>query len=520
MGNGVIKTIILGIILVVMAFVLGSLASDGTKSPLMIIGAFCGLCCLVYLGKRCWCLLYILPPVLSFLELPLLSRVPISYILAFVILAYWLVLWAMGYVRITWNGVAWMDCIVLVAFLYMAVSYYRHPVSIAALGLDVDEVGGEAYFFAATAAVYYVTLSLIPLTMKEVLKTLKLSYHIIFVLAFLGLLVSLSDKGVVANMGSAMEEGRYGLFSGVANFISTSLFCAYPLTLILTSPWRLFALMFAYVGCALCGFRSVFMGMLVPQVVMCFIWKQLRYLLLLGGLGYAVLYYAGQERVLDSLPFGIQRSLSAIPGVRVDPYVANDARHSTEWRKQLWRWALDPRTGYIKDYVWGDGFAQSLTEIKRESIHDWRPSMKKYDKTLFFAERGVWHSAPIVWIHRLGIVGLVVMTICSFAGCLLLLRIFWVVRYMKGGFFIMYFTVGYITAVAMNILAVGDGKIIFGLFTTITMIKVVYSLMQKEGLMPPMFMRRIYVPMAVREHEEEMLAKRQRPVFLPRKGEM
>ncbi len=519
MGSGVIKTIILGIILVVLSFVLGSQAADGTKTPLLILGCFCVLFVFNYMGQRCWWLLFILPPVLRLIPHPLMARIPLSYGVAGLVLVYWVIMWAMGYVRMTWHGVRWLDFIVLVLFLYMAASFYRNPASVSILGLDVDAVGGEAYVWALGAAVYYLTLSIIPLTFKDMVKGQKIAYFLCLAACVFALFRALVSGNTIATMGDDMAEGRYGLFAGVSTFVSNSLFCAYPLCRILFSPWRLGVLLLAYVGVVLSGYRSIFLDVIIPHAFMCLVWRQMICLLLVGSMGYGVILYASEEKLLVHLPFGIQRSLAVIPGVEIEERIALDTRYSSGWRVRLWRDALDPRTGYIKDYVWGDGFVQSKSQLDYDSTHAWRATMKKFQGYENFAERGVWHNACIVCIHRLGIVGTVLVSLCLWSSFVMLVRMFFVLPNLKGGFFLMVPPMAHIAYVVLFYVMPSSNVLIFGSFATISTIKVLYSVMTKEGLLPPMFARQVYVPMAIRDHESE-IQNRPRIQFLPRKGKM
>ncbi len=519
MGIGVIRSIIVGIILVVLSFVLGSQAADSTKAPLLILGALSGLFIFNYMGQRCWWLLFVLPPVLALLPLPMLTRMPLAYGVSGLVLVYWGIMWIMGYVRMTWHRLGWLDVLVLVMMLYMAASFYRNPASVAFLGLDVDAVGGEVYIWAAGAAIYYLTLSCIPFTSADMFKALKLTFWACLVTSLFALGLSLTRGGTIATMGEDMEEGRYNLFTGVAMYVSNCLFCAYPLCRILISPWRLGLLLLTYAGVALSGFRSVFLNMVLSHVFMCFIRRQLVCLMLLTGAGYALLLYASEEKLLSYLPYGIQRSLSVVPGVEVNESIAREAAHSSSWRIVLWKLALDPRSGYIKDYVWGDGVAQSLSQIQYDAAHSWRATMRKYQDYLVYAERGVWHNGAISCIHRLGIVGLVLLSLCLWSGCLLLPRIYLALREQKEGFYFMIATVSFLPDVVLSYVMPVSNALLFPSFASLALIKVMYSLLLKEGKMPPMFTRQVYVPMAVREHEIE-IQRRPRIAFDHRKGEM
>ncbi len=512
MNGGVIRTVILSIVLVVFSFLLGSHAADGTKTPLIILAVLCGFCVINYLGKRSWWLLFVLPPVLELVPMGVARRLPMAYICSALVLFYWLIMWIMGYVKLTWNGVRWMDCVTGLVLLYMAYSYMQHPVSMRALGLDVDEVGGEPYFWALFAAFYYMVLSCIPFNLSGMVKVLRFTFWICILASLVAIALTVAGKGggpssmaeaaEATSMGEDMSGSRFGMFMGVSFFIGHALFSAYPITLILISPWKLGLLLLSFVGVALSGFRTYLVTLASAGIFMSIVWRRFLILLLLIGVAYGVLLVAGSQRHLERLPFGVQRSLCIIPGVQVKPEIARNAQGSSDWRFVMWKWAFDPRLGYIKDYVWGDGFAQSLTTIQRESSNQWRGTLGNKGDQKNYAERGLWHSGPITCIHRLGYVGLGLMSVWMLAALFLIFRCCLVLRGVQGGFYIMLFTIGFVGDFVAFYLSTGSSKLIFSSFSYVALAKVVYSILVKEGKVPPFFSFKRYVPMTIRESEE------------------
>ncbi len=520
MGGGIIKTIILGIILVVLSFVLGSQAVDGAKTPLLLLVTVCVLLAFNYLGPRCWWLLFILPPLVQQLPFGIVYRLPIHYTIGAVVLLYWAVMWLMGYVRFTWNGVLWLDIISLLPFVVMAVNYYNHPVSINALGLDVDTVGGEPFLWAAGAAIYYLSLSCIPVSLGDLTRAYKIGFFIQITFAIIFLPKLATGAGGFAAMGEQMAGGRYLGFYQISNMVLSLLVCAYPLMRILLSPWRLLAMLMSLAGIALGGYRGNFIKAGFLVFFMSAVRRQLLSFFLLGLSAYGLLLYASSERALDDLPFGIQRSLAILPGIEVGEDAGSTADASDSWRYDLWALALDPRSGYIKDYIWGDGFGISKRRMEQEVAHNWRGSYNRgHDHVEYFAEQGVWHLAVIIWVHRVGFVGSGVMFIWSMAMMVALFRIAPVLLRLKKGLFLLIAVSGYFSSMALEYITAGSLKLIFGYFSTASLVKITYSLLLRSGDMAPFFSRRLYVPLAIREHEAEVLQNRPRITFLPRRGE-
>ncbi len=225
--------------------------------------------------------------------------------------------------------------------------------------------------------------------------------------------------------------------------------------------------------------------------------------------------------MLDNLPHGIQRSLAILPGVEVSDEAARDAQSSNTWRYELWGLALDRRSGYIKDYIWGDGFGISKHMVEREHTHSWRSGyVREASQVSYYAENGVWHLSLIIWIHRLGIVGAFVFLIWLVASLLMLFRVAPVLLTKKGSLFLLVAVSNFFPSFIIILVSAGSSQLIFPYYSTVALIKVTYSLLVKEGSVPPLFSRRVYVPLLIREQEEEMLKARTRPRFLPRKGEL
>lgn len=482
MGSGIIKNIIICLILVVLAFVVGSMAADGARNSLMVLGAIMGGFALLYLGRNCWWLVFVAPPVLASLPLGFLQRIPAAYYLCGVVLVYWTMLRMMGYVRVTWHKVVWMDFITLVLFLYVAYSYYRHPVELMIFSdEDTEFVGGKEYVHALAACVCYVTLSIIPCTFERLNKVLKWALFA-QIAALVLVVIKYHTIGALAVFGQP---------------IYLIMACKYSLFGLIIAPWKLILLVFA-LSLSLHGQREVLLMAAFTYIGISFVKKQVILCTLAAAATIGTLTYLSSEGVLLSLPPRIQRTLYILPWLKIDKEIAEQAQHSSDWRITMWRWAIDPRTRYIKDYVWGDGFGQSMKLLRLTTITLNRGMVQHGDQQRF-AESGVWHSGVITTIHRLGIVGLCVIVVWHLAAMFMIIRVCTVLDKHKKGFYLMYHTMPFIGGVFAFYISAGTIVMFFSQLHMVALAKIAYSEALRTGMMQPLFTRQQYIPLAIRE---------------------
>lgn len=482
MGSGIIKNIIICLILVVLAFVVGSMAADGARDSLMVLGAILGGFALLYLGKNCWWLVFVVPPVLGVLPLGFLQRLPVAYYLCGVILLYWMMLRMMGYVRVTWHKVAWIDFITLILFLYVAYSYFLHPVELMIFSdEDTEFVGGKEYVHAIAACVGYVALSIIPCSIERLNKVLKWALFAQF--AALALVV------VKYHTLSALSVFGQPIFLIMA--------CKYSLFGLIIAPWKLLLLLFA-LSLSLHGQREVFVTAAFTYIGISFVKKQVILCMLAAAATVGMLTYLSSEGVLLSLPHRIQRTLYILPWLKIDKEIATEAQHSSDWRLEMWGWAMDPRTRYIKDYVWGDGFGQSLKLLRLTTIALNRGDVSGGDQQRF-AESGVWHSGVFTTIHRLGIVGLCIIVLWHLAAMFMIIRVCMVFDRQKKGLYLMYHTMPFVGGVFTFYISAGTIVMFFSQLHMVAVAKIAYSEALRTGMMLPLFTRHQYIPLAIRE---------------------
>lgn len=417
MGNNGVKSIVLIAILVVMSFLIGSQISNDKMVSLGIVAASVGLFLLLYLGARSWWLLFLVPPVFGLL--PLNIPIPIGILLAAVILVYWSLLNLMGYARFQWRTLWGMDIPIFALVLLTAISFYEHPSSFLlfehVFETESETIGGKEYVLCLFGTIAYITVSLLPLDYKDCSKLAKYRFWLACGCLIIGLAKSVlmpgsSDMEDEMDLADQASGTRFMLLMPLGFFAASYIYAAFPVLQLIRKPFYLVLLFAACGGVILSGWRNRLIELCLRFFVIAAIKKELTLLICLGSFAYGTLLFLSNEQLLDDLPFGVQRSLCAVPGVHVRKDVEKTAKGSSDWRVVMWHWALDPRTGYIKDYVWGDGFSESRADMRRDSIAHMRGTLQR-GKQQTFAKRGVWHSGWISSMHRLGIVGLVCIII-------------------------------------------------------------------------------------------------------------
>ena len=510
MGGNLFKTIIAILMLALLAFLAGSLAADGAKQALMPVGLIIGLFVLLYLGKNCWWLVYAASVLTPLLGISLFANFPVAYALSAVLLVYWLVMYVVGQVKITWHALWPLDIITGIFLLYFMITWIRHPVYLNAMVDDLiadgdAQFGGKPYVWAVAAALVYIFISIVPVKLEELIKVLKVLTWFIIPLALLGAAKVILMGGSVTpageDMGTAISNSRFGAFVGVSRSVYILLVCKYSVLGFAMSPIKLAMLLFATLGIALSGFREQMMNAAVITFVSQWLHKQLSIFVVLCVIAYAGVVYLSSEELLEDFPYGVKRVLSAVPGVKFkDNRAAGDAEGSIEWRVEMWKWALTPSMGYIKDYVWGDGFGVSSTGLRNQSSRKFRGYVTDSNKD--FARAGIWHNGAITAIHRTGYVGLAMVTCWFLIMLFYTFRLCWGVRCIVGREYICFFTIPLVSTVFLFYISAGEFELIFSYFINVLVMKVTYVLARERGLIQPLFARKVYVPLMHREADE------------------
>ena len=511
MGAGVVKAIVVLLFLAALGFVAGSLAADGAKQALIPMGLLVGAVGLLCLGKHCWVLVFALPPLFSLLDISLLANFPVAYLIAGVLLVYWLLMYVMGYVKITWHSVPVLDAITLVLVLYFLSTWLRHPVMIQALVNPITDsgyavVGGKEYIWCVAAVCCYIFMSIIPLDTKTLGRLLKIIFWVSLLLIFFTTIKNIvfkSPSSVTGVQVEAVEVERDFTYHSMAKAVYGYLLCKYSILGIACSPWKMALFVASLFAIAMSGFRSLLMKAGLTMLLTQYVHRQLLLVIFPCLIGYgALLYFSTDRGIMDVLPRGVKRVMTAFPGIEIDDKrLEETAQHSLDWRYEMWEWALNPRMGYIKDYIWGDGFGLNSYTRRMQEININRGKIRWGDNRIF-AQRGVWHSGYITAIHRTGYVGLGIVIVWCVVFVLFALRLSVNIKVVSNREYYLYYILPVLPETLMFFLSAGMFVDIFNLFFTLALTKVVYSMAIKEGYMRPMFEKNHYLPIMLQEIEQ------------------
>lgn len=508
MGTGVLKTIVVIILLATLAFVAGSMAADGLKHAVLPAALVLGGGVLMCLGRHCWILAFILPSLFSLFGTAA-YRIPIAHFVSIALLAYWLVLCVLGYAKMTWNKVPVLDCAVLIFVIYFLSTWIVHPVTLNVLVNHITDdgyahVGGAEYIWCISAFGTYLFISILPLSLDKLGKTLK---WFVLLSLFVSTVVSVksaispqvNEFGETVAIGEAIQGGRFGAFSGVGDQICFLMFCKYPVMGIICSPWKMAICLISLLSAAISGFRGTILRIIILSILTQIYHRQFLTLLFCAGCAYVGVLTLSATIPMESLPYGVKRIFTAVPGVEVkDREITAEAKHSLDWRYEMWEWAMDPSRGYIKDYVWGDGFGLDARDERIERININRRKISA-GSNVIFAKRGVWHSGFVTAVHRLGFVGLTFTVIFQLIVCFYALRICTHVWKFRNPEYFYYVLIPQISDALFFYGSSGTYLMFFATFHKLSILKLTYSLAVKDGYMEPMFRKRTYVPMMLQE---------------------
>lgn len=508
MQNSVVKNVLAALVLVVLCFVVGSQAAESAKSSLAIIAALIGGLFLIWLGPRSWTLVFLLPPVMEFFPLPgALAQLPVGYVICSGILCYWVLMWGMGYVRFKWRSLLVLDLLLLVVFVYFVFSYIRHPVVLEIFKLDVEYVGGKEYAWCLVATAYYVAVSCIPCSYSQVQKVFSWAVRLSLICCVLGIVLSLLGiaGGGLEQMADDAMNSRFGMFAPLGAYCIYILYGQNPMVKILVSPGLVVGLCLSCIAILISGWREVLMTNCFVIAALAFVKKELWVMILLGLLAYGGVLFLSVEGIVKEMPFGIQRCLSVAPGVEIERSIRQETEHSSEWRKEMWRWALDPRYGYIRDYTWGDGFGQSVGYLRREATAMMRGTTQMGDQD-YFARTGTWHNGVISAIHRLGWVGLCIISCVYLYGAYLAFRVCFCLKGNKLYLPALFYVLPYAGMIPYFFISAGTIAKFFASYSFLAVMKLFYCVAREEGIMKPWTLRKRYVPQVIREHRDELQA--------------
>ncbi|MGD1086484.1 MAG: O-antigen ligase family protein [Verrucomicrobiota bacterium] len=164
-------------------------------------------------------------------------------------------------------------------------------------------------------------------------------------------------------------------------------------------PWRLLLLLAVFVVGLFGGYRSrlFLIGMFfLVQFFLEGLWRTwlMPVVLVMVAVAAGVVFAFS-----DRLPEAVQRSVSFLPGVKVESAVVEDAAYSVQWREDMWREVVPQ----IPTYFWlgkGYGFTENDLFVANQMVQS--GMAPTYDP---FILAGEYHSGPLSLLLPLGIFG-------------------------------------------------------------------------------------------------------------------
>ncbi len=324
-----------------------------------------------------------------------------------------------------------IDLWIWINLLYIATTFIRNPVGVAAIGGSA-RVGGKPYVDVTLGLMAYLMLSRFRISPKF---ASALPMYMVFVSAFTafagGVAMLVPSAGYVLGKfysafldssyyagGDAVQavvgETRLGFLTGLGS--SLILFCissVNPIQLIRIQNLKLLIFYCSgYILILLGGFRNGIIAAVLQTAVAIFIRDRfvgivkflfLAFIIALGGI---LLSYSSVN-----LPYTFQRALCFLPG-NWDETAKSDARGSSEWRFEMWKMALTSDK-YIKSKFLGDGFGFLREDFERGvDMMLGRTSLAANEvEQEQFMLGGDFHSGPVSTIRFVGYVGLVLFLI-------------------------------------------------------------------------------------------------------------
>lgn len=510
MQNSIVKNVLACLVLSILCFGLGSSVADSYITSAGILIVLIGAVSMLLVGTRSWMLLFLLPPLMEFLPLTgQMAHVPKGFFVAPMVMGYWLLLWILGYAKLQWRSLVLLDILVLVLLVLMVSTFIRRPVAIAVLGIENDIVGGASYANFVMALIYYIALSCIPIKVQQLSRVLNISVVLKLGVTFILMLMVLAGvRGVEIDIAEAMSAsgGRLTGFHVFGSPICMAIFSYFSFASILINPFKIVSFCVAFVVVLLAGSRH-HAGMLVLNLIALMMLKREVVLaVLIGFAAYAMVLVFSWGGGLEDMPISVQRIAAMAPGVKVEASAVDDGNATWQWRERLWDMALDERTGYIENYVFGDGYGQSISETQRRYRALIRGEYAFGQDLDEFAVNGVWHNGIILSIHRVGYVGLAALVLWIVVAIFYTCRVISVWRGKPLFKPLLFWTSGIIVFPAT--FAYGDTgpTHVFYHFVPAALVKLAYCMARDEGMIQPIWGKKRYVPQMIREHGEELVS--------------
>lgn len=499
MGSSIIRNIVGALVLIVLSFIIGIMAADSAKQAALIIIAAAAIIGIIAMGKHVWITLFLLPPVFSLL--PKIGGMSLSFILFPTVLCYWLLLRLLGYVKFTWRKLIGADLFVFCFTILIGLAFYRKPASIDLINnlfnIETEFTTARAYPEFIASLILYICLSCIPFQKQVLLKLFK--YYLILTLVISFTMGIFSMFGTLS--GDDAETSRYSMFRTFAEALFIVVYSGAPFAKLIVSPKAIFAIFISTAATVFSGFRSM-LGQLGLIFIIISVIKRECYVIGISlAVGIVALGILNASDLVKTLPFAAQRALCAIPGLEVKSSIRRATDSSTNWRVEMWKWALDPRTGHIKDYVLGDSFGIEKSYQMRSKRAIMRGELRFGDAE-DFAKRRATHSLFIDTLQSVGYLGFFVVYGCTLYATFAMFKINTALRDTQFFIYSMFFTCRIaIYSVYFLLSTSGLHSYISTLMFTLAYLKIFHNIAVDEG---KIFKgkKAKYVPMLIKQQQE------------------
>jgi len=308
------------------------------------------------------------------------------------------------------------------AAVALLTGFFRGGLGMKALGSDM--YGGKAFAYIIIAVIGYFALSSVRVPKRHALLYVALFFFMTLTLILSNVIYDLGPKFwflylfVPVDYAIGQAQADYFLSAEVRRYagVGFALMGVYFYMMIrygirgifdITRPWRLVTLILVVAGSMFGGFRSTVILYLLVFIFQFwfeglfrtkYLWLSLATLIISASL----LYPFAKE-----LPVSFQRSLSFMPGLKIDLAARADAEASTEWRLKIWS-VLWPQVG---DYLLlGKGFVYDSSDVYLAEESTRRGFMQSED---FAIITGDYHSGPLSVVIPLGIWGVIAFVLIN-----------------------------------------------------------------------------------------------------------
>jgi hypothetical protein len=263
-------------------------------------------------------------------------------------------------------------------------------------------IGGRGYYYILAAIIGYFALASIPIPADKQKRYVNLfllsslvtgvSNLIYFAGPSFYVLFLIFPMGFAAVQASTELSGSIVRVAGFATAASGIVYwqlATHGLRGVMTKWWRLLLVLVAIGIGSLGGYRSVLVSLGLVFILLFLLEGLLRSrifpITLLGG----CIVFAALIPLASKLPGSVQRTVSFLPLVKVDPWVSRDAASSLEWRFLIWRAVLPD----LPRYIWlGKGYAINPTEMYLAAEAE-RRGRAQHSQTVSIT--GDYHNGPL-----------------------------------------------------------------------------------------------------------------------------